>query len=79
MRGAGSVLCTIAALTSRAVTTGSNSTGDYALPFFESLNLRTKFFNDTNRFMADRQSSSHRVFAFENVHVGATDGGCGNA
>jgi hypothetical protein len=51
----------------------SNGTGDDPLALLEAGDRRAEPFDDSNRFMADGQAGADRIFALQNVNVGAAD------
>ncbi len=52
--------------------------GDHPLAFGKALDRRAELFDDADRFMTDGQAAGHRIFAFENMDIGAADGGGGD-
>jgi hypothetical protein len=56
-----------------------NRAGDHALAFFEAGYARTQLLDDADRLVPNRQRLGYRIFALENVNVGAADGRGGDS
>jgi hypothetical protein len=54
---------------------GQIAPGNHALAFCVALHGAAQLFDHAHRFVAHGQALGHRVFALEDVHVGAADGG----
>src|SRR5690606_17329239 len=72
LRG-GAVLCGV------GVEVRADRAGDHALAFAVALYRAAEFFDHTDRLMADGEAGHDRIFAFQDVYVGAADRGRGDA
>ncbi len=58
---------------------GTDGAGDHALAFLVALHVAAELLDDAHRFVSDGQACRHRVLTLEDMHVGAADGGRGDA
>jgi len=58
-----------------ALAAGSYGAKQHALAEAIAFDPRAKFMNDADGFVADGKACSHRIFFFDDVDVGAADGG----
>jgi hypothetical protein len=58
---------------------GRDGPGDHPLTLDETAHLRTQPLDDAHRLMTDGQPFGHRVFAAQDMHVGAANGRGGDA
>ncbi|MCY1529273.1 hypothetical protein D9M68_644070 [compost metagenome] len=61
------------------VEVGADRPGDDPLPLLVVCYRAAKFFDDANGLMADSQPGRHRIFAFEDMDIGAADRRRGDA
>ncbi len=75
----GPVLGCLAALAGVAEAAGGDGAGNHALALGKARHGRSQLLDDAYGLMADGQAAGHRIFALEDVHVGAADGRGGDA
>lgn len=73
MHGARAVLGGAATQAGIAVAAGGDGAGDDPLAFLKALNLRAELLDHAYRLVAYGQAPGHRIFATQDVHIGAAD------
>src|SRR5690606_21805416 len=76
---AATVLRRIAVLAGVRGEAGADGTSDDPLTFLVALHVAAQLLDDTHRLVTHCQALGHRVLTLEDVHVGAADGGGGDA
>lgn len=77
--GSGTVLRVKAAQAGCGRARRRDRAGNDTLTFAKATHFRAELFDDADRFVPDRKASGNRVFAFEDVNIGAADRGRGDA
>ena len=75
MAGAAAILRRMTVLAGIGAEVRADGAGDHSLPFAIALHVASEFLDDAHWLVTDGQAWGYRLFAFENVHVGAADGG----